>query len=43
MNNKLYDTLEICLQALENGDSLDSILTRYPDLESELRPILEAA
>lgn len=43
MNNKLYDTLEICLQALENGDSVDAILARYPDLESELRPILEAA
>jgi len=43
MNNNLYDILEICLQALENDDSLDAILARYPGLESELRPILEAA
>ena len=43
MNNNLYDILEICLQAQENGDSLDTILARYPNLESELRPILEAA
>ena len=43
MNNNLYDILEICLQALENGDSLDAILARHPGLESELRPILEAA
>jgi hypothetical protein len=43
MNNKLYDALEICLQAMENGDSLDSVLARFPDLTSDLRPILEAA
>lgn len=43
MNDKLYDALEICLQALEDGASLDSALARYPDLASELRPILEAA
>lgn len=43
MNNKLYDALESCLQALENGDSLDAALARHPGLESELRPILEAA
>lgn len=43
MNNKLYEALESCLQALENGDSLDAALARHPGLESELRPILEAA
>ena len=43
MNNKLYDALEICLQAMEHGDSLDSVLARFPDLTSDLRPILEAA
>jgi len=41
--NNLYDTLELCLQELENGADLDSVLTRYPKLASELRPILETS
>ena len=41
--NKLYDVLEICLQELENGVSLESILARYPSLANELRPILKAS
>jgi hypothetical protein len=41
--NKLYDVLEICLQELENGASLDNILARYPDLANDLRPILKAS
>jgi hypothetical protein len=43
MNNKLYDVLENCIQALERGENLDSILARYPDLKDELRPVLEAS
>jgi hypothetical protein len=43
MNNKLYDALEICLQAIENGASVDSVLARFPDLAADLRPILEAS
>ena len=43
MNNNLYDVLEICLQELENGADLETVLARYPDLVSELRPILKAS
>jgi hypothetical protein len=38
-----YEVLENSLQALEQGQDLDSILARYPDLARELRPILEAS
>lgn len=41
--NKMYDALEYCLQALENGADLDAALAHYPDLADELRPMLEAA
>jgi hypothetical protein len=38
-----YEALESCLMAMENGDSLDTCLERFPDLAGELRPLLEAA
>lgn len=38
-----YEAFESCLVAMENGDSLDACLERYPDLEAELRPLLETA
>ena len=41
--NKLYDVLEVCLQELEKGADMESVLARYPDLASELRPILNAS
>ncbi len=41
--NNIYDVLEICLQELENGVSLETVLARYPDLANELRPILNAS
>ena len=41
--NKLYDALENCLQSLEQGQDLDSVLARYPKLAEELRPMLEAS
>lgn len=45
--NNLYDVLEICLQELENGTDLEVVLEsvheQYPDLASELRPILKAS
>ena len=40
MNNKLYDALEICLQEIENGATLENVVARFPDLAAELRPIL---
>ena len=41
--NNLYDVLEVCLQELENGADLETLLFRYPELADELRPILETA
>jgi uncharacterized membrane protein YgcG len=41
--NNIYDVLEICLQELENGADLKTVLASYPDLASELRPILKAS
>jgi hypothetical protein len=41
--NKLFDVLEICLRELENGADLESVLARYSDVASELRPILKAS
>ncbi|MGC8855763.1 MAG: DUF5666 domain-containing protein [Anaerolineae bacterium] len=42
-NEKLYDALEKCLQALEQGVDLDSALFPYPGLAAELRPLLQVA
>lgn len=39
----LYDVLEICLQELENGTDLETVLARYPNLADELRPLLAAS
>jgi hypothetical protein len=45
--NNIYDVLEICLQELEAGAELEFVLesvrAHYPDLVSELRPILKAS
>ena len=41
--NNMYEALEICLQDIETGADLETVLFRYPDLADELRPILEAA
>lgn len=41
--NNLYDVLEVCLQEVDNGMDLESILSRYSDLAEELRPILQAS
>jgi hypothetical protein len=43
MNEQLFDALQECLTALEQGEELDRILARFPELEQELRPALEAA
>lgn len=40
----LYDALEICLQALQQGADVESCLARFPAAQAEeLRPILETA
>ncbi len=42
--NNLYDILEVCLQELEDGAELETVLSRYPqDVAEELRPILKAS
>jgi uncharacterized membrane protein YgcG len=41
--NNLYEALEICLQDIEQGADVETVLFRYPDLAEELRPILEAS
>lgn len=41
--NNLYEVLEICLQDIEKGAEIETVLFRYPDLADELRPILEAS
>lgn len=41
--NDLYEALETCLQDIEQGADLESVLFRYPELADELRPILETA
>jgi hypothetical protein len=43
MDNRIELTLIECLDALEQGESIDQILARYPDLADELRPMLETA
>jgi len=39
----LYEALEICLQDIEQGADVETVIFRYPDLAEELRPILEAS
>lgn len=43
MNQRLHDALQECLEALEAGRDPEQVLTSYPDLEPELRALLEAA
>jgi hypothetical protein len=41
--SEIYDILELCLQDIEKGANLDSVLARYPEHAAELRPLLETA
>jgi len=43
MNEKMYEALEVCLRAIETGAEIESVLTRYPQMADELRPILETS
>jgi len=43
MNRQILDALQACLQAMENGESLEAVLARYPRFAAELRPLLEAS
>lgn len=39
----IYDALEICLNEIEGGAEIESVLQRYPELADDLRPILHAS
>lgn len=41
--NNLYEVLEICLQEIDRGESIETVLFRYPEYADELRPILEGS
>ncbi len=41
--SNLHEVLEICLQEIERGADIDTVLFRYPEFADELRPILEAS
>lgn len=43
MVSKIEHALEDCLTRLDAGESLDACLALYPDLASELKPMLSAA
>jgi hypothetical protein len=43
MNDRLHDTLENCLARMEKGETLESVLLRYPNLASQLTPLLKTA
>ena len=40
--NSIHDVLETCLQEVENGAQVETVLERYPELTEALRPILQA-
>lgn len=39
----IFNALENCLQQIENGADIESVLKQYPELATELRPILKTA
>jgi hypothetical protein len=43
MNKIMLDALENCLQRLQQGQALETILMPYSDLADQLRPLLETA
>ena len=40
---RIFDALEICLQELENGENMETVLAHFPELAGELRPILKTS
>ncbi len=39
----VYDVLEICLNEIEHGADMDTVIFRYPEFADKLRPILETS
>lgn len=42
INDQLVDAFNDCIDRLNRGDSIDNILSDYPDLATQLRPMLVA-
>ncbi|HSG44022.1 MAG TPA: DUF5667 domain-containing protein [Anaerolineales bacterium] len=40
---KQYEILEVCLNEIEQGVNIDTVLSRYPEHADELRPVVEAS
>jgi len=40
---RIHDILELCLNELDHGVEIETLLIRYPDVADELRPILIAS
>jgi hypothetical protein len=40
---ELQEALEQCLEAMERGASMESVLRRYPNIAAELQPLLNAS
>jgi hypothetical protein len=43
MNREMENLLSTCLDQLEQGDSIEEIVARYPQQSAEIRPFLETA
>ncbi len=43
MAEKLFETLEVCIKALESGADIEAVLMLNPQMADELRPILKAS
>ena len=41
--NNLYEALEVCLEAMDNGMDIETSLARYPEIADELRPVIQAS
>ena len=41
--NNIFDALEVCLQEIENGADMETVIARFPNFAVELRLILETS
>lgn len=41
MNRRLMEALENCIKAMDEGDSMETCLNKYPDLVPELHDLLK--
>lgn len=43
MNEKVYEALEVCIEALETGADPESVVKRFPEMKADLLPLLETS